>query len=62
MRDFRSILNIIGFLLCIEASAMIIPMFFDLFYKNQDWVQFFYSFNNFFLLVLILNISFRKKI
>ena len=43
MRDFRSILNIIGILICIEAVAMLIPMFFDLYYGNYDWLQFFYS-------------------
>ena len=41
MRDFRSILNIIGMLLCIEAIAMLIPMLFDLYYSNDDWLQFF---------------------
>ena len=43
MRDFRSILNIIGILLCIEAIAMIIPMIYDIAYKNEDWVQFLFS-------------------
>ena len=61
MRDFRSILNIIGFLLCIEASAMMIPMFFDLFYNNQDWVQFLYSSLITFFIGIILFFSFRKK-
>ncbi len=61
MRDFRSILNIIGFLLCIEAIAMIIPMLFDLYYKNQDWLQFFYSSLITFIIGIILYISFRKK-
>ena len=61
MRDFRSILNIIGFLLCIEAIAMLLPMLYDLYYKNDDWVQFLYSSLITFFIGLILNISFRKK-
>ena len=61
MRDFRSILNIIGLLLCIESVAMLIPMIFDLYYKNDDWVQFFYSSLITFFIGIILNISFRKK-
>ena len=43
MRDFRSILNIIGILLCIEAIAMIIPMIYDIAYNNEDWKQFLFS-------------------
>ena len=43
MRDFRSIINIIGLLLCIEALAMTIPMFIDLVYNNEDWKKFFFS-------------------
>ena len=43
MRDFRSILNIIGILLCIEAIAMIIPMIYDIAYSNEDWQQFLFS-------------------
>ena len=43
MRDFRSVLNIIGILLCIEALAMLIPMFIDLLYQNPDWdINFYY--------------------
>ena len=61
MRDFRSILNILGLLLCIEAVAMIIPMLFDLYYKNDDWVQFLYSSLITFFIGIILFISFRKK-
>ena len=61
MRDFRSILNIIGLLLCIESIAMLVPMIFDLYYKNDDWVQFFYSSLITFFIGIILNISFRKK-
>ena len=48
MRDFRSILNIIGILLCIEAIAMIIPMIYDIAYNNEDWLQFLFSSLNFF--------------
>ena len=36
MRDFRSILNIIGIQLCIEFIAMIIPMIYDIAYNNED--------------------------
>ncbi len=61
MRDFRSILTILGLLLCIEAIAMTIPMFYDLYYRNEDWVQFFYSSLIIFFIGIILNISFRKK-
>ena len=43
MRDFRSVIHIIGLLLCIEATAMIIPMIIDLLYKNSDWDEFFYQ-------------------
>ncbi len=61
MRDFRSILHIIGLLLCIESIAMIIPMVFDLYYSNNEWVQFLYSSIITFLIGIILYISFRKK-
>ena len=61
MRDFRSILNILGLLLCIEAVAMLIPMFYDLYYANYDWVQFLYSSLITFFIGIILYISFRKK-
>ncbi len=61
MRDFRSIFNILGFLLCIEATAMLIPMLYDLYYNNNDWVQFFYSSLITFFIGIILYISFRKK-
>ena len=43
MRDFRSDLNIIGLLLCIQELAMMIPMITDLIYKNSDWQKFFFS-------------------
>ena len=61
MRDFRSIINIIGLLLCIEALAMIVPMFYDIIYNNKDWVQFLYSSLTTFFIGIILFISFRKK-
>jgi len=61
MRDFRPILNILGFLLCIESLAMTIPLLFDLFYNNQDWKQFFYSSFFIFFLGLVLFISFKKE-
>ena len=61
MRDFRSILNIIGLLISIEAIAMLIPMFFDLYYGNYDWLQFFYSSLITFIIGIILYFSFRKK-
>ena len=61
MRDFRSILNILGFLLCIEAIAMLIPLVFDLIYNNEDWKQFFYSSIVTFLLGIILFISFKTE-
>ena len=61
MRDFRSILNIIGILICIEATAMLIPMFFDIYYKNNDWIQFLYSGLVTFFIGIILYFSFRKK-
>ena len=61
MRDFRSILNIIGLLICIEAFAMLIPMCFDLYYGNYEWLQFFYSSLITFFIGIILYFSFRKK-
>ncbi len=61
MRDFRSIVNIIGLLLCIEAAAMLIPLIYDLYYKNEDWVQFLYSSLITFFIGIILFISFRNK-
>ena len=61
MRDFRSILNIIGLLLCIEATAMLLPMLFDFYYDNYDWVQFLYSSIITFIIGIILFISFRNK-
>ena len=32
MRDYRSVLHILGLLLCIESVAMLIPMFIDILY------------------------------
>ena len=61
MRDFRSILHIIGLLLCIEATAMLLPMMYDLYYKNYDWVQFLYSSLVTFFIGIILFISFKKN-
>ncbi len=61
MRDFRSIINILGILLCIESAAMIIPMFYDLYYGNNDWIHFFYSSLITFIIGSVLFISFRKK-
>ena len=61
MRDFRSIINILGLLLCIESAAMIIPMFYDLYYGNNDWIHFFYSSLITFIIGSVLFISFRKK-
>ncbi len=61
MRDFRSILNILGLLLCIESLAMLIPMLVDLYYGNYDWVQFFYSSLLTFIIGIVLYFSFRKK-
>ena len=61
MRDFRSILYILGLLLCIEAVAMIIPLFVDLIYSNDDWQQFFYSSIVTFFIGLVLFFSFKRE-
>ena len=61
MRDFRSIINIIGLLLCIEAAAMLLPMTYGFFYNNEDWLQFLYSSLITFFIGIILYFSFRKK-
>ncbi len=61
MRDFRSIINIVGLLLCIEAAAMLIPMLYGISYNNDDWIQFLYSSLITFFIGIILYISFRKK-
>tara|TARA_Y100001970_G_C14248387_1_gene869960 strand:+ start:132 stop:1583 length:1452 start_codon:yes stop_codon:yes gene_type:complete len=61
MRDFRSVIHIIGLLLCIEAIAMIIPMFVDLIYKNSDWNEFFLCSLLTFFIGLVLYYSFRRE-
>ena len=61
MRDFRSILHIIGILLCIEAFAMLIPMSIDLIYQNSDWDKFFFSSITTFFIGLALFFSFKKE-
>jgi len=61
MRDFRSVIHIIGLLLCIEAIAMMIPVFIDLIYKNPDWDEFFLSALVTFFIGLVLYYSFRKE-
>ena len=61
MRDFRSVIHIIGLLLCIEALAMMIPMIIDLLYQNPDWNEFFLSGLITFFIGLVLYYSFRKK-
>ena len=54
MRDFRSVFNIIGILLCIEALAMLIPMAIDIFYNNSDWQIFFFTSFTTFLIGLVM--------
>ena len=61
MRDFRSIINILGLLLCIESFAMIAPLLFDLLNNNDDWKQFFYSSIFTFFIGIVLFISFKKE-
>ena len=61
MRDFRSVIHIIGLLLCIEAIAMMIPMMVDLIYGNSDWDKFFLSGLITFFIGLVLYYSFKKK-
>ena len=61
MRDFRSVLNIIGLLLCIEAIAMLIPMFVDIAYKNTDWDKFLFSSLVTFFIGIVLYFSFKKE-
>ena len=61
MRDFRPVFYILGFLLCIEAIAMLIPLFVDLFHSNKDWQQFFYSSIVTFFIGLVLFFSFKKE-
>ena len=61
MRDFRSIFNIIGILLCIEALAMLIPTITDMIYNNKDWQIFFFTSIITFFLGLVLYFSFRQQ-
>ena len=61
MRDFRSVFNIIGVLLCIEAIAMLIPMIIDIFYGNSDWQIFFFTSFITFFIGLVLYFSFKQK-
>jgi len=61
MRDFRSVFNIIGMLLCIEALAMLIPMVVDLLYNNSDWQIFFFTSLTTFFIGLVLYFSFKHK-
>ena len=61
MRDFRSVIYIIGILLCIEAVAMLIPMLIDILYKNSDWQIFFFSSVITFFIGLVLYFSFRQN-
>ncbi len=62
MRDFRSVLNVIGILLCIESIAMSIPMFTDIFYGNSDWQTFFFISIITFFIGLVLYFSFRNQV
>ena len=61
MRDFRSVFNIIGMLLCIEALAMLIPMVIDILYNNSDWQIFFFTSLTTFIIGLVLYFSFKHK-
>ena len=61
MRDFRSIIYIIGILLCIEAVAMLIPMVIDILYNNSDWQIYFFSGIITFFIGLVLYFSFRQN-
>ncbi|MDC0057179.1 TrkH family potassium uptake protein, partial [Alphaproteobacteria bacterium] len=61
MRDFRSVLNVIGLLLCIEAIALLIPMLIDLLYQNPDWEKFLFSSIITFFIGLVLYFSFKKE-
>ena len=60
MRDFRSVMHIIGLLLCIEAFAMILPLITDLIYGNSDWDEFFLSSLITFFIGIVLYYSFKK--
>jgi trk system potassium uptake protein len=54
-------MHIIGLLLCIEAVAMVIPLFVDLFYQNSDWNIFLLSALITFFIGLVLYYSFKKE-
>ena len=61
MRDFRSVMHIIGMLLCIESVAMTLPLLIDLFNNNSDWNIFFLSSLITFFIGLMLYHSFKKE-
>ena len=61
MRDFRSVMHIIGLLLCIESVAMTLPLLIDLFNNNSDWNIFFLSSLITFFIGLMLYYSFKKE-
>ena len=61
MRDFRSVMHIIGLLLCIESIAMTLPLLIDLFNSNSDWNIFFLSSLVTFFIGLMLYYSFKKE-
>ena len=61
MRDFRSVMHIIGLLLCIESIAMTLPLLIDLFNNNSDWNIFFLSSLITFFIGLVLYYSFKKE-
>ena len=61
MRDFRSVMHIIGMLLCIESVAMTLPLLIDLFNNNSDWNIFFLSSLITFFIGLMLYYSFKKE-
>ena len=61
MRDFRSVMHIIGLLLCIESIAMTLPLLIDLSNNNDDWNIFLLSSLVTFFIGLMLFYSFRKE-
>ena len=61
MRDLRSVFYILGILISIESIAMLVPMFVDLFYKNEDWIIFLFSSIFTFVIGLAFVFSFRKQ-
>ncbi len=62
MRDFRSVLYIIGVLLCIESIAFLFPMAVDIYYSNSDWQIFLFSSIVTFIVGILLYFSFYQKI